>query len=49
MSKGQWVREAVEKALADRSADDPVARLAQLDAPTADIDQMLAEIEAGRG
>lgn len=49
MSKGQWVREAIEKALADRSIDDPVARLAQLDAPSGDIDQMLAEIEAGRG
>lgn len=48
MSKGQWVREAIEKALADRSIDDPVARLAQLDAPSGDIDQMLAEIEAGR-
>jgi hypothetical protein len=49
MSKGQWVREAIEKALADRGVDDPVARLAQIDAPTGDIDQMLAEIEAGRG
>lgn len=27
---------------------DPVARLASLEAPTADIEQMLSEIEAGR-
>jgi len=27
---------------------DPLAHLAALDAPTADIDQILAEIEAGR-
>jgi hypothetical protein len=27
---------------------DPVARLASLDAPTADIEQMLSEIDAGR-
>ena len=50
MSKGQWVREAIERALADKSGhDDPLDRLARLGAPTADIDQMLAEIEAGRG
>ncbi|MEO8660578.1 MAG: antitoxin [Bryobacteraceae bacterium] len=51
MSKGAWVRTALQEAL-DRSghlaAEDSVARLAALDAPTADIDQMLAEIEAGR-
>ena len=51
MSKGAWVRTALQAAL-DRSgnviAADSVARLAELDAPTADIDQMLAEIEAGR-
>lgn len=50
MSKGEWVRRAIERALADpHSAPDPVARLAGLGAPTGDIDQMLAEIEAGRG
>ena len=27
---------------------DPLARLASLDAPTADVQQMLSEIEAGR-
>lgn len=48
MSKGKWVREAIEKALSDRGADDPVARLAQIEAPTGDIVQMLAEIDAGR-
>jgi len=50
LSKGAWVRAAIERALAeDRPAVDPLARLAALGAPTGDIDQMLAEIEAGRG
>jgi hypothetical protein len=39
----QKVRVAVEQ-----TDNDPVARLAALDAPTADIEQMLSEIEAGR-
>ena len=50
LSTGAWVRRALEHALRDpQSAADPLARLAGLGAPTADIDQMLAEIEAGRG
>ena len=50
MTKGEWVRRAIERALTeDRPPDDPLDRLARLGAPTADIDQMLAEIEAGRG
>lgn len=49
LSKGAWVRQAIRKALAEETpAGDPVARLAALDAPTADLEQMLAEIEAGR-
>lgn len=52
MSKGAWVRCVIEDALASRStasaATDPLARLASLNAPTADIDDMLAEIESGR-
>lgn len=49
MSKGEWVRLAVERALADqRTSADPVERLARLGAPTADIEEMLAEIDAGR-
>ncbi len=49
LSKGAWVRRALERALADdRPAADPLEALARLGAPTADIDQMLAEIEAGR-
>ena len=49
VSKGEWVRRAVERALDNPTAPiDPVAQLATLGAPTADIDQMLAEIEAGR-
>lgn len=49
VSKGEWVRQAVERELAGpRAVPDPLDRLAALGAPTADIDQMLAEIEAGR-
>jgi hypothetical protein len=49
VSKGEWVRRALEDALKnERRAPDPLARLSSLGAPTADIDQMLAEIEAGR-
>jgi predicted transcriptional regulator len=50
LTKGEWVRRAIEQALnEDRGPGDAVDRLARLSAPTADIDQMLAEIEAGRG
>ena len=50
MSKGEWVRLAVERALADnRAPGDALDRLARLGAPTGDIDEMLAEIDAGRG
>jgi hypothetical protein len=50
LSTGAWVREALERALAqDRPAADPLDALARLGAPTGDIDQMLAEIDAGRG
>jgi hypothetical protein len=45
-STGEWVRAAVERALTT-SADDPLGRLAALGAPTGDIGDMLAEIEAG--
>jgi hypothetical protein len=49
MSKGAWVRKVLESALdQEASGEDPLARLASLGAPTADIDQMLSEIEAGR-
>ncbi len=49
LSKGAWVRRAIERALADdRVAADPLAKLSSLGAPTGDIEQMLAEIEAGR-
>ena len=49
MSVGEFVRQAIERALTDeRLTVDPVARLASLGGPTGDIDQMLAEIEAGR-
>ena len=49
LSKGEWVRRAIERAFSDqKTSPDPVARLAALNGPTADIEQMLAEIEAGR-
>ena len=49
ISQGEWVRRAIERALTDDEAtEDPLSQLAGLGAPTADIGQMLAEIEAGR-
>jgi hypothetical protein len=53
LSKGAWVRQALERALREGidsgvTTEDPVARLAALNAPTADIQKMLSEIEAGR-
>lgn len=49
ISKAAWVRRAIEDALKRystivRQANDPLARLASLNAPTADIDYMIAEI-----
>lgn len=50
LSTGAWVRQAIERSLAEaRPAGDPLEKLSGLGAPTGDIDQMLAEIEAGRG
>jgi hypothetical protein len=44
------VRAAIERHLADeRPETDPLERLKILGAPTGDIEQMLSEIEAGRG
>ncbi len=50
-SRGAWVRRAIEERLERESGGlppDPLAALRQLGAPTADIDVMIAEIEAGR-
>jgi hypothetical protein len=53
ISKGEWVRRALRASLrssteaAERPLD-PLTRLESLGGPTGDIDQMLAEIEAGR-
>jgi hypothetical protein len=50
LSAGAWVRQAIERQLADdRPASDPLDRLRSLGAPTGDIDQVLSEIDAGRG
>jgi hypothetical protein len=48
VSKGEWVRRVIERALADQYAVDPLERLSSLGAPSADIEIMLAEIEQGR-
>jgi hypothetical protein len=49
LSKGEWVRRAIERQLEDpHRPPDPLARLAALGGPTGDVEQMLAEIEAGR-
>lgn len=49
LSMGAWVRRALERALTDeRDVRDPVETLASLGGPTGDIEQMLAELEAGR-
>jgi hypothetical protein len=51
VSKGEWVRRALRQSVVPAKrggTSDPVARLASLKAPTADIQQMLSEIESGR-
>ena len=51
VSKGEWVRRALKESLrqgAKGSPANPVAKMASLNGPTAGIDQMLTEIEAGR-
>ena len=49
LSTGAWVREAIERALQDNPGRDALDELSRLGAPTGDLDQMLAEIDAGRG
>lgn len=50
VSKGEFVRNAIEAALAQRVAEvDPVATIAAINAPTADIEEMLAEIHTRHG
>lgn len=47
ISKGEFVRSALEQALARQVAEgDPVARLAALNAPTADVAEMLEDVES---
>jgi hypothetical protein len=51
LSKGAWVRRAIEERLAREAGampPDPLAALGALEAPTGDIESMLAEVEAGR-
>jgi hypothetical protein len=50
LSKGAWVRKALEQALLQTDLPvDPLKELGALGAPTGDIEQMLAEIDSGRG
>ena len=51
VSMGEWVRRAIGERLERQAAalpDDPLAALRGLGAPTADIGDMLAQIERGR-
>ncbi|MEQ1857129.1 MAG: CopG family transcriptional regulator [Longimicrobiales bacterium] len=50
LSKGEWVRTAIEEKLGREATAtrDPIGALSRLNAPTADIEVMLGEIEAGR-
>ena len=46
VSKGEFVRSALEAALEQQIVEtDPVAALAVINAPTADMEQMLGEID----
>ena len=49
LSMSAFVRRAIERALAEeQDGGDALDRLAALEAPTADLDQMLSEIDSGR-
>ena len=51
VSRGAWVRSAIRERLereAGPAIEDPLAELAKLNGPTADICAMIGEIEAGR-
>jgi hypothetical protein len=49
LSTSAYVRRAIERALVEeQSAGDALDRLSRLEAPTGDIEQLLAEVEAGR-
>lgn len=52
LSRGEWVRrvlqETVTTSAKGRPISDPLVRLESLGAPTADIEGMLSEIDAGR-
>lgn len=51
VSKGEWVRRAIRSALEGSEGEvgaDSLARLGSLDGPTGDVEEMLAEIDAGR-
>ncbi len=53
VSKGEWVRRALRQSIGEPSdarkrALDALERLSKLNAPTCDIEQMIAETEKGR-
>jgi metal-responsive CopG/Arc/MetJ family transcriptional regulator len=50
LSRSAWVRQAIERALEDdRIGGDALNQLGTLEGPTADIEEMIQEIESGRG
>lgn len=52
VSKGEWVRRALRQSLGEpdarKRALEALDRLGKLNAPTCDIEQMIAETDAGR-
>jgi hypothetical protein len=53
VSKGEWVRKAIRDTLMRETGEgatgvDPLQRLSSLEAPTTDIEAMIAESEQGR-
>lgn len=50
LSRAEWVRRAIEQGLVEpqRAQADSLDRLERLGAPTADIEEMLAQIHAGQ-
>jgi predicted transcriptional regulator len=48
VSNGEFVRRAIEDAVRRQAATSAVDELARLNAPTSDIEEMIAETERGR-
>lgn len=48
LSRNEWVRRAIARALEQPRGRNPLDALAKLGGPTADIDDMLSEVSNGR-